>query len=75
MPTWARVWKKREDVVYIVGNDGGQRRCVYIVLIILGPVPGSMGYDALSWIYGPHKHNAVRKVENSSLDEWEMDTQ
>jgi hypothetical protein len=34
-----------------------------------------MGYDALSWIYGPHKHNAVKKVENSSLDEWEMDTQ
>lgn len=36
--------------------------CVYIVLTILGPVPSSMGYDALSWI---DKRNAVRKVENS----------
>lgn len=52
-----------------------KRRCVYIVLIILGPAPSDMGYDALSWIYGPHKHNAVQKVDNSSLDEWEMNTQ
>lgn len=36
-------------------------RCVYIVLTILGPVPSSMGYDALSWIDKPHKRNAVRR--------------
>ncbi|KAG1794616.1 uncharacterized protein HD556DRAFT_1368664 [Suillus plorans] len=48
-------------------------RCVlYIVLTILG---SSMGYDALSWIDKPHKRNAVRKVENSRLDGWEMNTQ
>lgn len=50
-------------------------RCVYIVLTILGPVPSSMRYDAHSWIDKPHKRNAVRKVENSRLDGWEMNTQ